>query len=302
MLCQICLQARATIHVRNHPSDDPQADSHFCPACFDREFVHPPDGWIMVDDDATHRAGPPPFFSRPRFTIRGLMILVGGSALVNAALVLFFRVLISGTPAEIAEWTTRAVLFGNLYCAAIAALVLGFRWLVRWHWYATTGRWLSFSQLMREARLMHEAGISDYMNRAFSDELERAILWSFFWANRWHQYARTGRWLSFEELIPEPWQREGGRIPTHPRLASAGEWFFWVLGVAWLLLWVYVLGQRGRTPWIFSYVPGYEVEAIFTYILLLLAGELLIYSGMVAAALRRMARGRPEAEPPGRNS
>lgn len=241
MLCQICLRAAATIHVLDRPPDDPQINSHYCAACHERAYAGRSIGRVVEDDV------PPPFLSRPRFTIRHLMIAAGLSGFLDAFLVLFIRLGGPGAPAEIDEWTMRAVLFGNVFCAGAIALILAFRWLARWHWYATTGRWLTFRQMMRDIERMQRAGVR-----------------------------------------------------TNGRPASAGEWFFWALGVAWLLLWICGLKTDGLPAWVDSRASQYGIEAVFTYILILPAGELPLYFGMVAAALRRVARERPEAGPPGR--
>jgi hypothetical protein len=248
MLCLICLRAEATIHVLDWPPDNPQAESHYCAACYGRGLVAGPLDGIAVDDV------PPPFLSRPRFTIRYLMIAAGLSGLLDASLILFIRICVRGTPAEIGEWTMRAVLFGNVFCAATATVVLGFRWLGRWHWYAMTGRWVTFERLMAATR-----------------------------------------------------PTEGAGPPASLRRESAGERFFWALTVAWCSLWVLGalsalfwlcrLDPVGFRVWIDSRPARYVNEVILTYMLILPAGTLVIYSVMVAAALRHRDRERPGAGP-----
>jgi hypothetical protein len=129
MLCRICFRDQAVIHVLDRPSDDPLAESHYCLACYEHRYVHPPTGWIAVLDDPPRPIDPPPF-PLSRFPIRGLMIVAGLFAFLNAAVALIMRSPgIRGTPAQVRDWTTKAFLIANPYFAILAVEVVSILWL-----------------------------------------------------------------------------------------------------------------------------------------------------------------------------
>jgi hypothetical protein len=133
MLCRMCLEAEATIHMLDRPSAEKVVEADYCPKCYDVKYVNPPDR--------------PPAFPRPRFTIKNLMIFAGLFAIPNAAAALIMRSsLITGTPAQIREWTLQAFLFVNIYCGAMAAFGLSLNWLQRAQWHKMTGGLVPMTQ------------------------------------------------------------------------------------------------------------------------------------------------------------
>ena len=39
MICQLCLQAEATIHVLDRLSDDPPVEADYCKTCYDLKYA-----------------------------------------------------------------------------------------------------------------------------------------------------------------------------------------------------------------------------------------------------------------------
>jgi hypothetical protein len=179
MLCRMCFQAEATVHVLDRPSSDGLVESHYCPACYALKYVNPPTRWLVVSDDSL--PAPPPAFPRPRFTIRDLMIIAGLFAILNASVALFMRSgLVKGTPARIQEWTTWAFLVANPSFAIFLVEIVILSWLRKMHLHKITGG-LPVSQLkaicrLAEWRIAWEG----------ASLLERALLilcslWPFTW-------------------------------------------------------------------------------------------------------------------------
>jgi hypothetical protein len=126
MLCQVCLQAEATIHVLDRLSGDRPVEADYCQACYDIKYINPP--------------ARPPDFPRPRFTIKQLMILTGVFAAPNAAVMLIMRSgMILGTPAQIRDWTMEAFLAINFGFGLLVASILLLRWMAEVRSYKMTG-------------------------------------------------------------------------------------------------------------------------------------------------------------------
>ena len=133
MLCQMCLEAEATIHILDRPSTDELVDADYCQKCYHAKYVNPP--------------ARPPAFPRPRFTIKNLMIFAGLFAIPNAAVALIMRSsLITGTPDQIREWTLQAFLFANCYCGLMAAFIPTLNWLHKAQWHKMTGGLVPMTQ------------------------------------------------------------------------------------------------------------------------------------------------------------
>jgi hypothetical protein len=139
MLCRTCFQAQATFHVLDRPSDDGLVESHYCVACYERRYVHPPTGWLAAAD------GPPgpadaPALPLLRFTIKDLMLIAGFFAILNAALALFMRSgLIMGSPAQIYDRTIKAFLILNPFFAVLLVESVCLSWLRKVHLRKITG-------------------------------------------------------------------------------------------------------------------------------------------------------------------
>lgn len=126
MLCQMCLQAEATIRVCDPATGKRPVQADYCRACHDRKYVHSP--------------ARPPDFPRPKFAIRRLMILTVVFAIPNAAIVLVMRSgRIQGTPAQVRDWTLQAFLFVNFFCALMVAYTISIVWLNKVKWHRWTG-------------------------------------------------------------------------------------------------------------------------------------------------------------------
>jgi hypothetical protein len=127
------------IHVRDQPSDDRLAELHYCPACYELEYINPPTGLIAVRAHPPRPADAPPF-PLPRFTIRGLMFLTGLFAILNAAVVLVMQSgLIRGSPVQVQDRMTKAFLIVNPYFAVLLVEVVLLVWLQKLYWHKTSG-------------------------------------------------------------------------------------------------------------------------------------------------------------------
>jgi hypothetical protein len=125
MLCQICLRAEATIHVSDPTAGEPPVESDYCHACFHIKYAQPTD---------------PPEFPLKRFTIKGLMIVTGLFAILNAIVVLYMRSgLVTGTPAQTRDWTLKVLLIHNCCFAAFLGDSLVKSWLKKSARYRMTG-------------------------------------------------------------------------------------------------------------------------------------------------------------------
>ena len=138
MLCRMCFQAQATFHVLDRPSGDRLVESHYCPACYERKYINPPTGWIAVPDDPPPTD--PPAFPRLRFTIRDLMTLAAGFAIINAVLALFMRSgLVGGTPAHVRAVTIKVFLVMNPFVAVFLAEFALYSWIKKLFLHELTG-------------------------------------------------------------------------------------------------------------------------------------------------------------------
>ncbi len=132
MLCRTCFQAQATFHVLDRPSDDGLVESHYCLACYEQKYIHPPTGWLVMADDS--RSADTPAFPLSRFTIKELMIVAGFFAVLNAALALFMRSgLIGGSPAQIYDRTIKAFLIVNPFFAIFLVDCVCLSWFWKAH-------------------------------------------------------------------------------------------------------------------------------------------------------------------------
>jgi hypothetical protein len=128
MLCQMCLQAEATVHVLDRLSGDHPVEADYCKACYDLKYVHLP-------------ARPRLVFPRPRFTIQDMIGVVVVAALLNMAIVLVMRspLIPPGTPAQVRDWTIKAFLGMNLGFGLMMACIFSMSWLARIRLYKMTG-------------------------------------------------------------------------------------------------------------------------------------------------------------------
>jgi len=117
MLCEKCLQAEATIHVSVREPGKPELDSDYCHACYQIQAANP-------------TPADPPACPLSRFTIKGLMIVAGLVAILNAAVVLLIRHdPFAVTAARISDFTIRALLIDNLCFAVFLSECLAVFWL-----------------------------------------------------------------------------------------------------------------------------------------------------------------------------
>ncbi len=129
MLCRVCFQSQATFHVLDRPTDEGLVESHYCAACYESRYVHPPTGSIAVAGDPPKPANRPAF-PLSRFTIKELMIVTGSSAILNAALALLMRSgVIVGMPGRHDGRAITAFLAVNAVVAILAVQCLCLSWL-----------------------------------------------------------------------------------------------------------------------------------------------------------------------------
>jgi hypothetical protein len=127
MLCQICLQAEATIHVSICSSSETPVESDYCHACYQIK-------------DADRAPADPPVFPLSRFTIRDLMIVAGLFAILNAAIVLYMRSgQISGPPVRIGDRMPKVLVIVNLVFAVYLSEFVVMRWFKEYIWHKKAG-------------------------------------------------------------------------------------------------------------------------------------------------------------------
>ncbi len=116
MLCQMCQQAEATIHLLEYPpGDHPPVRVAYCPVCYAQRYGNPTAG--------------PAEFPRPRLNLTDLMVIVGLFTVANVLVALFMRSdQVQGTPAQVREWTIKALLAAN----SILVILLVFSMLAWW--------------------------------------------------------------------------------------------------------------------------------------------------------------------------
>ena len=277
MLCQMCLEAEATIHVLDRLSYGPPVEADYCPKCYHLKYVNPP----------ARR----PAFPRPRFTIKNLMVFAGLFAIPNAAVTLIMRSsLITGTPAQIREWTLQTFLFVSIYCGVMAALVLSLNWLLKVQWYNMTGGLVPMAQPRKLTS-------RDYLTLPF------LILWIVFWF--------VGgifliHWLT---SILWPGRRVGPVVPTlivtTPLLVWAGlrlksnrdvidrvrglwrgasrrERLLRILALSWSFVSLMVMFSAGWMHWFSN-----PMTSVCALALIVLGGQFLFSSAAVASTRRR---------------
>ncbi len=116
MRCEICRQAEATFHLLEYPpGDHPPVRVAYCPACYERRYGNPPAGLVE--------------WPRLRLRLKDVMGIVGLFAVTNVLVVLFMRSdQVQGTPAQIRDWTLKALVAAN----SILVIILAFSILAWW--------------------------------------------------------------------------------------------------------------------------------------------------------------------------
>jgi hypothetical protein len=125
MLCQLCLENVATRQLteRSHSGGIVRAD--YCDRCFHAKYVEPP-----ADSGR---------FPRPTFTIKNIMILAGVWAVPNAvAAWVFWSGYVTGTPAQVRQWTVDSFLALNLVVGFFVVWLYLLEWLGQVMWYKRT--------------------------------------------------------------------------------------------------------------------------------------------------------------------
>ena len=126
MFCQLCLTRKATCHVTQQVPGGRFEDTYYCSECYEAKYLKPP--------PSDH--GLP----RPRFTIKGVMVLVAVLSIPNAIAAWVMRSgYIVGTLAQLRQWTIDAFLAVNL----VSGFFVVWFWLMTWvdqvKWYNRSG-------------------------------------------------------------------------------------------------------------------------------------------------------------------
>ena len=125
MICQMCLTRMATRQVTQRSPDGRLEEAPYCEQCYDAKYQNP---------------RPPALFPRPRFTIKGFMILVGVWAIANAVVAWVMRSnFVTGTPAQLRQWTIQAYAATNLTFFFITLWFSMMLWITSVWWHKRTG-------------------------------------------------------------------------------------------------------------------------------------------------------------------
>jgi hypothetical protein len=126
MLCQLCLEKPAMCHLTTRSRAGHFIEDHYCSACYAAKYLQPPAAAAS--------------FPRPRFTLNNVMILLGLWTVPNAIAAWVFRSgYVTGTPAQIRQWTIQTFLGVNLLVGFSVLWTYLLTWLVRVMWYKKTG-------------------------------------------------------------------------------------------------------------------------------------------------------------------
>lgn len=126
MICQICAAKEATNRVTERSRSGRFEEAHYCPECYEAKYLKPPP--TACD------------FPRPRLRIKNVMILVGVWAIPNAvAAWVKGSGYLTGTPAQIRQWTINTFLGVNLVLGFLVVYLAMLAWLFRVIWYKRTG-------------------------------------------------------------------------------------------------------------------------------------------------------------------
>jgi hypothetical protein len=277
MLCQMCLQAEAAVHVLDRVPGGPPVQADYCPTCYDLKYVNPP--------------ARPPDFPRPRFTIRRLMILAAVFAIPNAAVVLVMRSgLILGTPAQIHDWTLQAFLFANSYCGLMALAMISMTWLRKVEWHKRTGdlipmerpRKLGLKGSLALVGLCALLGIWFIGGISAIDRLAPLV-----WPG-WRPDPITSTWIVSAPLYV--WlglrlrskSHLGERFRALWRGASRRERLFRISMFVWMVLVGFLFSRPSRLSW--SPNPLISLGLMMAIVM---GGQLILMFGLAASTRRR---------------
>ena len=275
MLCQLCLQAEAAIHVLDPQATDGPVEADYCQACYKLKYLKPP--------------APPPAFPRPRFTIENLMIFAGLFAIPNALVALIMRSgLIPGTPDQIRDWTLKAFLVINLGFATLAGFVFLIEWLSKVRWYKLTGGLVPMMQ-------WRSPGLSEYLRLSVGMMLMAAwilaaqfLLIPILWPSRlpdlwvmiliWSGPLLVRDFLGFLGFYQDERMRQMWRGSSRLERAFMILFQWWMPAFALLLL----------TPRWMSWLVGSNAPwPVLCAFVVLLGGQVIVLLGLVSTTRRR---------------
>ncbi len=277
MLCQMCLEADATIHMLDRPAADRFVEADYCQTCYHLKYVNPP--------------ASRPVLPRPRFTIKKLMIFAAVFAIPNTAVALLMRSgLITGTSAQIRDWTLQAILVANFFCGVIAAFILSQNWLQKAQWHKMTGglvpmtqpRKLSLKEYLK-LPLVVASIVFWYLAGLFLIDWLTPILWP---GRRPDPALST--WILSAPLLAWVCLRLKSnrhvvqRVRGLWRGASGRERTFRALALSWSFVIVIVMFSESWMRWFSN-----PIVSLCALSLIALGGQVIFFSGAVAVTRRR---------------
>lgn len=126
VVCQMCCSEAALYSATERSPTGRSYEAFYCPECYKAKYLEGP--------------GPSLAFPRPRMTIRWWLALAGVWAVLNAVLAWFMRAgFVTGTPAQVRQWTILGFAGGNLAFALFLAWLASIAWILQVLWYRRTG-------------------------------------------------------------------------------------------------------------------------------------------------------------------
>jgi hypothetical protein len=126
MICQLCLARAATHHITDRSPSGRLEEAHYCRRCYRAKYFTP-----------LHHASALP---RPKLTRKRIVILAAVWAVANAVTAWIMTCgPLSGTPAEIREWTSEAFLGVNFVLGFFVVCGFWLEWFIQMMWYKRTG-------------------------------------------------------------------------------------------------------------------------------------------------------------------
>ena len=277
MLCQLCLEKPATCHLTTRSRAGHFIEDHYCDACYAAKYLQPP--------AAAAR------FPRPRFTLKNVMILLGVWTVPNAVEAWVFRSgYVTGTPAQIRQWTVHTFLAVNLVLGFFVLWTYLLTWLGRVMWYKKTGDLVPIPQQRLNVRqlIVMLATLVPLLGWCLAAIFLERWLTPRIWPMQRHSIPlyMFMTWAPLLPMVIVSFSRNSylrARISQDWRAASRQERLLRALAIAWSLGCVPLLVFGGRSLMTVGFNLWFPIPAA----LLIWVGGQMALMAAVAFSVRR---------------
>ena len=278
MICRLCLAKAATHHMTERSPSGRFEEAHYCPEFCEAKYLKPPP--------------PGSIFPRPRLTLKNIMILVGVWAIPNAVAAWVLRGgHVTGTPAQLRQWTIHAFLGVNCFLGFCGALMALGRWLNRVSWYKRTGGLLPMPE-PKKLTIKQQASLIVWMIPLFAWAYVATVLDAWLTPKIWPIQRRSPQlfalfaWAPLVPLLILVLSKDRAlreRLRQEWEAASRPERVFRVMTVAWGVgfLLAIVMGGQGLLRW--GFVPWFPIPPV----MLIGIVVLVALKAALAASIRR---------------